>query len=576
MEEEEVTVGPEGSGMGLALSQSQVLSPEPMEEEREEGEGEGRQDEDVSNGLLKLSERSSQVSQQAKTAHSQPACGKVSTNGHQLHSQSTDSQVTPDRLSLKGRAGPEADGPKEKSFSDSSGEIPFNFTLPKECDLIGPAVVATPPLVNQLKQTPRHSTPIEINSFSEKPPAVGDVSVVTSDIVADDSGEEGPEKEEEEEEGKLSLRMKLVTPVEDGSSGRFSLQKPSLSDEEGSVVKVTTVAKAVTSPSVFSRVRQVHRQVGAEEEAHYTNTTTSTTTTTNIPTRPGATPRTDNAAARIPSSKRTISQQTSVDGPGLRTPTSRLDAETPPFQRATGPAHRRHVRTTQEVRTTVTRIITDVYYEDGKEVERKVTEESEEPVVDFQVLDISPSRTASSMTSGDLGDLSSLSSKLSGGSTAGCFIMPPSRGGRASRGAAASAIQRLGGAGAGLRPAAGFVLEEEPPPMARVRPPRLPDSPPAARLPSPSDSLRTSPSDQEQEEGGISAGGGSSFVGLRVVAKWSSNGYFYSGRITRDLGEGRFGLRFDDGYECEVAGGDVLLCDPRPRGDGGHGAAGGR
>lgn len=53
-------------------------------------------------------------------------------------------------------------------------------------------------------------------------------------------------------------------------------------------------------------------------------------------------------------------------------------------------------------------------------------------------------------------------------------------------------------------------------------------------------------------------------MGLRVVAKWSSNGYFYSGRITRDLGEGRFGLRFDDGYECEVAGGDVLMCDPVP------------
>jgi len=135
MEEEEVTVGPVGSGMGLALSQSQLLSPEPMEEEgqeeeREEGEGEDKQDEDVSDGLLKLSERSSQVSQQAKTAHSQPACSKVSTNGHQLHSQSTDSvQVTPDRLSLKGRAGPEADGPKDKSFSDSSGGKPLKTRL---------------------------------------------------------------------------------------------------------------------------------------------------------------------------------------------------------------------------------------------------------------------------------------------------------------------------------------------------------------------------------------------------------------------------------------------------------------
>ena len=77
-----------------------------------------------------------------------------------------------------------------------------------------------------------------------------------------------------------------------------------------------------------------------------------------------------------------------------------------------GPAHRRHVHTIKEVRTTVTRIITDVYYEDGKEVDRTVTEESEEPVVDCHVVDsdVSPCRTVSSLTSGDLADVSSLSS----------------------------------------------------------------------------------------------------------------------------------------------------------------------
>lgn len=42
-------------------------------------------------------------------------------------------------------------------------------------------------------------------------------------------------------------------------------------------------------------------------------------------------------------------------------------------------------------------------------------QESEEPVVDCRVLDgdLSPSRTGSSMTSGDLADISSLSSKAS-------------------------------------------------------------------------------------------------------------------------------------------------------------------
>lgn len=53
---------------------------------------------------------------------------------------------------------------------------------------------------------------------------------------------------------------------------------------------------------------------------------------------------------------------------------SKGERESPSSKRTAGPSHRRHVRTIQEVRTTVTRIITDVYYEDGKEVERKVSQ----------------------------------------------------------------------------------------------------------------------------------------------------------------------------------------------------------
>ena len=87
-------------------------------------------------------------------------------------------------------------------------------------------------------------------------------------------------------------------------------------------------------------------------------------------------------------------------------------------------------------------------------------------------------------------------------------------------------------------------------------PPRLPASPADPELHSRSDSLRSSPEEAHSA--------GSSFVGLRVVAKWSSNGYFYSGLIIKDSGEGSFRLRFDDGYECEVAGRDILLCDPIP------------
>lgn len=41
-----------------------------------------------------------------------------------------------------------------------AADISFHFTLPKDGELIGPAVGVTPPLINQLKQTLRHSTPI--------------------------------------------------------------------------------------------------------------------------------------------------------------------------------------------------------------------------------------------------------------------------------------------------------------------------------------------------------------------------------------------------------------------------------
>ncbi|XP_044212627.1 TP53-binding protein 1 isoform X2 [Thunnus albacares] len=687
MEEEEESAGGGGaSGIALVLSQSQLLSPEPMEEEESEDRGE------ESIIVVTDSERDSQILQkdmtppQSKTGSSQPVRGKVSpsTNGHQSQAEVKEVHGAPDRLSQTERVGPEPEGLKDKSLSDSSGEISFHFTLPKEGELIGPVVGATPPLINQLKQTLRHSTPIEITSFSEKPDGVGDVSadvaMAASDIVSGESGEDTTDKGD----GKLSLRMKLVTPVEEGSSERFSLQKPALSEEDRSVVKVTTVAKAVTSPSVFSRVRQVHRQQETEDDSQPGDNTppvrselfaspqrspqtpspgcNSLPNSQSEPSQQAApqetasdpfalaeqseerrgppeppTPNRTDARQRVvsqqthdstitssPSNKlrqRTVSQQTSFDAPGLRSPAGRGEPETPSFRRAAGPAHRRHVRTIQEVRTTITRIITDVYYEDGKEVERKVTEENEEPVVDCQVLDsdISPCRTgSSSMTSGDLGDISSLSSKASshhhssGGTSSSTgfsrpdFIMPLSRGaksisprrggghqqrghrghragsvvtmdrgygtlgsrafvplsprGRARRGRPPSRSSPSRGGGPGslhrLGPHGQPHSSSEDEPYTRMLPPRLPISPTDAELPSHSDSLRSSPEE--------ASSAGSSFVGLRVVAKWSSNGYFYSGRIIKDAGEGRFRLRFDDGYECEVMGKDILLCDPIP------------
>ncbi|XP_032624544.1 TP53-binding protein 1 isoform X3 [Chelonoidis abingdonii] len=292
-----------------------------------------------------------------------------------------------------------------------------------------------------------------------------------------------------------------------------------------------------------------------------------------------------------------------------------------------GRIQHRHMRTIREVRTVVTRIITDVYYVDGAEVERKVIEETEEPVVDCQEseTDISPSRTTggSSLTSGDLGDISSLSSKVSslhrtssgassslsathGGSSsgrgtgsfkgkvsgmeAGEFALPSGRGvlGKLSprRGAGqpgsplrasqtgATACEEDEDAALGSRQGGKTPLT----PRGRGRRGRPPSRATGTRDAAGSgllgvEDISTTVSPEEKPFVRIVVAGpsdsadlssGSSFVGLRVVAKWSSNAYFYSGTITQDVGAGKYKLLFDDGYECDVLGKDILLCDPIP------------
>ncbi|XP_035191692.1 TP53-binding protein 1 isoform X3 [Oxyura jamaicensis] len=318
-----------------------------------------------------------------------------------------------------------------------------------------------------------------------------------------------------------------------------------------------------------------------------------------------------------------------------------------------GQVQRRHVRTVREVRTVVTRVITDVYYINGAEVERKVVEETEEPIVECQECetDTSSSRTAvgSSLTSGDLGDVSSFSSKASSlhrtssgassghsathssssaqgtgavkgkmcGAETGEFVLPTGRGilgklsPRKGAGQPASPL-RVSQTGA-------LLCEEEEDsmlgtrqggrapvtPRGRGRRGRPPSRTTATRdlagIPGVED-LSTTASPEEkslvravrQPDGGeksdtsgfcalrrsdspeiplqvvtgpsdcADSSSGSSFVGLRVVAKWSSNGYFYSGMITQDVGAGKYKLLFDDGYECDVLGKDILLCDPIP------------
>ncbi|XP_028823872.1 TP53-binding protein 1 isoform X2 [Denticeps clupeoides] len=459
---------------------------------------------------LEESQRGSQQKSQA-TPTTQPPHGSAQAAGGSTRDGATVMPALGQGRRSLSHSQPEASSAKQaveatprsqsQGLSDSSGDTPFHFTLPKDGELMRPAVGSTPPLVSHLKKTPRHSTPIgwsapKKSPFSEQ--LEGDVTPGTtmadSDLmVAEESGREPAAGNS----GKLSLRMKLVTPVEEVSSGseHFSLQKPSLSDEEGSVSTATTAAKVVSSPTVFSRVREVHRRVdGAEDVQPAAPSSPFSGGSFNSPihgdgdserksrphpqpsSRPaprpapsepitstpqqelmgnGPGPAEETGPPKTPPRNRAVSQQTSCEAPGSSSSSSKLRQRAVSQQTSfdapgpnksgwapAGTCVRRVVRTVQEVRTTVTRTVTEVYYEDGREVERRVSEESDEPVVECRVLDqdVSPSRTGSSLTSGDLADVSSLSSKASSlahssssGGTAPVarhpdFIVPTSRG----------------------------------------------------------------------------------------------------------------------------------------------------
>uniref|UniRef100_A0A8C6JG31 TP53-binding protein 1 n=1 Tax=Melopsittacus undulatus TaxID=13146 RepID=A0A8C6JG31_MELUD len=555
-----------------------------------------------------------------------------------------------------------------KSHSPSSGS-PFHFTLPKE----QPLTSITPPLIGQLKMGPRrHSTPI--GEF--------DLSCSVLQGKGDSCGADA----------KLSLRMNLVTPVNDGSEESLS-QKTS---------------------SVFSRVCEVHREdearshgfstspfrgnlfsfPGTQEDAELQNNpsgwqyqqhkggdsdgqiqisqrmqqdccqqpsdaeggesvetgivSTETEEERRMQKKPSkavkigenqerwantrnkgiqttvdciVTPTAVTAATQTSEEiYRQVEVGTSMSGqrPGQQDANIQTEESGEKILNASGEdtdslhsqgeeefnllhppkgrVQHRHMRTIREVRTVVTRVITDVYYINGAEVERKVVEETEEPVVECQECetDASSSRTAvgSSLTSGDLGDVSSFSSKASslhrtssGASSGHSATHSSSSSSGRGTGAAKGKVCATGtgefalpvgrGVLGKLRDLAGLPAMEDlsttasPEDKSFTRSVRLPDG---GEKPNTSGfcALRRSNSPEiplQVVTGPLNctdSSSGSSFVGLRVVAKWSSNGYFYSGMITQDVGAGKYKLLFDDGYECDVLGKDILLCDPIP------------
>ncbi|XP_052663769.1 TP53-binding protein 1 isoform X4 [Harpia harpyja] len=671
--------------------------------------------------------------------------------------KNTEDTVTTRNLEQEEQMQPQEEA-TAKSPSPSSG-TPFHFTLPKEGDVIQPLTSITPPLIGQLKMGPRrHSTPIVDDSCPDSTIATSDVTAegtmgtnnvtVESAMVSADVSEvceKGDSPVVPEADAKLSLRMNLVTPENDGSeeSMPFSLEKPTASDrKDGSSAAAGAAARGnlfsfpgpqedaelQKNPSgwqyqqqkaddsggqvlIPQRMQQdCHQQPSGAEDGDSVETgivSTQTEEGRRMQKKPSKAVKIDESRERWANTKnkgiqtmaeclftpttvttstqtseeicRQVEVGTSMSGqrPGRQDANVQTEESGEKLVNASGEdtdslhsqgeeefnllhppkgrVQQRHMRTIREVRTVVTRVITDVYYINGAEVERKVVEETEEPVVECQECetDTSSSRTAvgSSMTSGDLGDVSSFSSKASSlhrtssgassghsathsgssssgrgtgavkgkvcGTETGEFALPIGRGAlgklspRKGAGQPASPL-RVSQAGAlpceeeedsmpgtrqggrvpvtprgrgrrgrppsrttGTRDLAGLPGVEDlsttasPEEKSFTRPVRLPDGGEKSdtsgfcalrRSDSPEIPLQmvTGPSDCADSSSG------SSFVGLRVVAKWSSNGYFYSGMITQDVGAGKYKLLFDDGYECDVLGKDILLCDPIP------------
>ncbi|XP_021081925.1 TP53-binding protein 1 isoform X3 [Mesocricetus auratus] len=615
-----------------------------------------------------------------------------------------------------------------QSFCESSSETPFHFTLPKEGDIIPPLTGATPPHIGHLKlDRNRHSTPIGIGNYPESTIATSDVMSESMVEINDPllGSEKGDSESAPEVEGKLYLKMKLVSPETEASeeSLQFSLEKPATAERKnGSTAVAEPVARAnlLHFPSVeeedkekmdgapkLRQSEQPMRPVGLVKDAAASEDSASSVSQQRAtqgsfspqgevmetdlleglsanqekpckvlmerPTQSNigiqtmdhslCAPETVSAATQTVKSvceqgTSTVEQNSGKQDATVQTERGSGEKQAPVDdteslhsqgeeefempQPPHGHVLHRHMRTIREVRTLVTRVITDVYYVDGTEVERKVTEETEEPIVECQECEteVSPSQTGGS--SGDLGDISSFSSKASSshhtssgtnlsamhssgssgrgagplkGKTSGTepadFALPSSRGGpgklsprKGINQTGTPVCEEDGDAGLGIRQggkapvtprgrgrrgrppsrttgtretvvSGPLGIEDISPSMSpddksftRIMP-RVPDS--TKRMDAGSTVLKRSDSPEipfqtatGSSDGLDASSPGNSFVGLRVVAKWSSNGYFYSGKITRDVGAGKYKLLFDDGYECDVLGKDILLCDPIP------------
>lgn len=124
--EEECTVGGESLGVALVLSQSQLLTPEPMEDDSVVVVTDSEQDSEILQNDAAL---------QVMTSTSQPVRGNalISTNGHEPQVPTTKVQMASSRMSQGEGAGPESEGLKDQSLSESSGGKNRGFKTHLQC-----------------------------------------------------------------------------------------------------------------------------------------------------------------------------------------------------------------------------------------------------------------------------------------------------------------------------------------------------------------------------------------------------------------------------------------------------------
>ncbi|XP_010128797.1 PREDICTED: tumor suppressor p53-binding protein 1-like, partial [Chlamydotis macqueenii] len=315
-----------------------------------------------------------------------------------------------------------------KSPSPSSGTS-FHFTLPREGDVVQPLTSITPPLIGQLKMGPRrHSTPIEPTASDRKDGSsaarAASSSQKTSSVFSrvcevrreDEVRGHGlstspfrgnlfsfPGTQEDADLHKNASGWQYQQHEASGSGGQVLIpqriqqechQQPS-GAEDGESVETGIVSSQTEEgrrmqkkPSKAVKIEESRERwantknkgIQTTRDCLFTPTTVTIATQTSKEvsrqvevgtSMSGQRPGRQDANVQTEESGEKLVNASGEDTDSLH---SQGEEEFNLLHPPKGQVQHRHLRTIREVRTVVTRVITDVYYINGAEVERKVVE----------------------------------------------------------------------------------------------------------------------------------------------------------------------------------------------------------